>query len=191
MGLILRSILSAVEMRRKIQQRKKAMDNWRKPLKQIAQVLNRAVILNFRTQGSRLPTGAWKPLSRVTLDLRRKGKGSGSPRILQDSGSLYGSITPYSDDKQAAATTQIPYAAAQNFGRSRMSAVVPEHTRILRPKQKRYKGNATLGTEVTVKAHKTTLPAIPARPFMATNAEDKKIITAIGLNVLKGKYDVP
>jgi len=38
--------------------------------------------------------GKWKPLSPITIERRRKGKGKGSAQILQDTGSLRNSLRP-------------------------------------------------------------------------------------------------
>ena len=44
----------------------------------------------FRRQGR---PARWKGLAPLTIALRRKGKGKGSPRILQDTGQLFTSVT--------------------------------------------------------------------------------------------------
>jgi len=41
--------------------------------------------------------GDWPPLSQRTIDARRKGKGSGSPAILRDTGTMFAAIQPNLD----------------------------------------------------------------------------------------------
>ena len=146
-----------------IRDRKIKMEDWRTPLRKIATQMYRAVMLNFRTQGARTPGGAWVPLSDVTLERRRKGRGSRSPRILQDSGLLMGSIIPEATDKMAKVGVNLPYAATMQFG-ARKGAI----------------GKTKRGSPIP-------WGDIPARPYMVLNADDKKKIDKLGLRVLQGK----
>jgi len=53
-------------------------------MKSIMNFMRSKVIDHFRNEeGS---TGKWQSLSPVTIALRRKGKGTGGPKILQDTG---------------------------------------------------------------------------------------------------------
>ncbi len=59
-------------------------------MKSIMNFMRSKVIDHFRNEeGS---TGKWQSLSPVTIALRRKGKGTGGPKILQDTGDLLNSI---------------------------------------------------------------------------------------------------
>ena len=49
-------------------------------------VVDRWVQENFKTEGGNV--GGWVPLKKQTIDRRRKGKGSGSAKMLQDVGWL-------------------------------------------------------------------------------------------------------
>ena len=51
-------------------------------------VIDRWIQKNFQSEGQLAQSGGWKKLSSVTIAMRRKGKGKGSPRILQDTGAL-------------------------------------------------------------------------------------------------------
>ena len=70
----------------------------------------------------------WKPLSPVTIAMRR---GSGGARILQDSRRLYNSISAQVRGNGVAIGTNVIYAATQQFGRAsnrmfgRASAPIP------------------------------------------------------------------
>jgi len=52
--------------------------------------LRRWIDLNFKAEGARHENsfGPWKPLHPVTIEKRRQGKGSGTAKILQDTGAL-------------------------------------------------------------------------------------------------------
>lgn len=73
---------------------------------------------SFDSQSS--PSGApWAGLSEVTLARRRKGKGSGSPRALIDTGRLRQSITGQASDQGFRFGTNVVYGGAQQFGNPR------------------------------------------------------------------------
>ncbi len=171
-----------------IQERMRAMGNWKTPMKMISMVMFKAVMLNFRTQGQRIIPGGWAPLSQVTLDMRRKGKGKGSPRILQNTGALMLNVAPAATQDEATTTSNMPYSLTMQNGRraGEVIANIPESTRILKPRRGTRLGTA-LGSEVVVKAHQRRMPAIPARPFMMLNKDDKKQIDLIGLMVIQGR----
>jgi phage gpG-like protein len=61
---------------------------------------------NFATQGH----GQWPPLEQSTIDRRRRGRGSGSDKILQDSGTLAGSMYTDHDDGGFEVYTDVPYS---------------------------------------------------------------------------------
>jgi phage gpG-like protein len=176
MGLKLKveskGFLSVAAIRNMVRSRMEAMNNWRTPLKHISMIMYRGVILNFRTQGQRVVAGGWKPLSPVTIAGRRKGKGAGSPRILQDTGALLGANMPYADEREASVTNNMPYAAAMHFGRKAMIGKVGAYKR---------------ADGVEVRAHRKRLPAIPARPFMLLNDDDMTQIKRTALLVLQGR----
>jgi len=137
----------------------------------ISAQMYRAVQLNFQTEGARTPGGKWIPLSPVTIALRRKGKGSGSPRILQDTGYLKNSIIPTYDENQAVVGTNLSYAGIHQYGIGRHQVQIPATTR---------------KDGVAVKAHTKSAPPIPARPFMVLNDSDKEKIYRIAVRVIKG-----
>lgn len=77
------------------------------------------IIKHFKDQAS--PKGRWKPLSASTIRMRRKGKGKGSARILQDTGSLRNSVMPGIGLKDLQRNrlilyTNIPYAKKHDEG---------------------------------------------------------------------------
>jgi len=80
------------------------------------------IVQHFKDQTG--PAGRWKSLSPVTIRMRRKGKGKGSAKILQDSGELKKSLMPGIGLKDFQGSkvilyTNIPYAKKhdEGFGR--------------------------------------------------------------------------
>jgi len=80
----------------------------------IAQVF-RWVSQNFRGQGS--PVGGWKPLDPKTIALRRKGGGSGSPKILIDTGLLRNNWQQKSDDRGGSLVSGTDYGIIHDEGK--------------------------------------------------------------------------
>ena len=84
-------------------------------MKGIGQVLVTETDLAFRAQAD--PWGnAWAKLSEVTLQRRRKGKGTGSNKILRDTGRLANSINYRADATSVSVGTNVVYAAMHQFG---------------------------------------------------------------------------
>jgi phage gpG-like protein len=99
----------------------------------------------FKSQGADLGA-AWKPLSPVTLAMRKKwrnlkGKRASGMLALQDTGQLRMSITGGSYERGPTGAirdvlpvelrigTRLPYASTHQYGRGRMRVQVPEHRR--------------------------------------------------------------
>lgn len=108
----------------------------------------------------------WPPLSAVTTERRRKGKGKGSDEILRDSRKLMASVTGASgkgttkqNQLDLRIGTNLQYAATHQFGLGKRAGWVPDHTATRR------KGK-TKGHSWLVHGHITKLPAVRARPFM-------------------------
>lgn len=72
----------------------------------IAEDLVSCILERFELQ-SGFSQGAWEALEDSTIDARRVSK---SPKMLEDSGVLLGSITPFDDAETAEAYTNVPYA---------------------------------------------------------------------------------
>lgn len=99
------------------------IDDTTKPMAQAMMHMVRSVRQNFLAQGRPVE---WKPLSPLTIALRRKGrtKGMGGPRILRDTGTLYNSIQPgragslsgVINKGEARVGTNLLYAPLHQFG---------------------------------------------------------------------------
>lgn len=82
-------------------------------MKLISVALLRSIDTNFR-QGGR--PKEWEELAPLTLALRRKGRGKGTSKILQDKGRLKQSITGFFTPKTAGAGTNLDYAGIHQRG---------------------------------------------------------------------------
>ncbi len=76
-----------------------------------AQDMIRSTDRNFIAQGRKNGISRiWKKLAPSTIARRRKGKGSGKPQILQDTGLLRRSIWTRATKKRLTIGTSVPYA---------------------------------------------------------------------------------
>jgi phage gpG-like protein len=64
---------------------------------------------NFKSEGQKAVGGGWKPLSPVTVAMRRTGKGEGSPKILQDTGQLKNRWKRFYTDQDAYIESGVEY----------------------------------------------------------------------------------
>lgn len=81
-----------------------------------------SIARTFRDEGS--PAGSWPRLALSTL--KKKGYTSGH-KLLIMSGRLFGSFTMWIEGNTMTVGTNVPYAAAQNFGTGALSVRVAEH----------------------------------------------------------------
>jgi phage gpG-like protein len=86
----------------------------------IAESLVNEVLEVFETKGQ----GSWDPYWWETRGLPRPSgrRWQGSPKMLQDTGNLVGSITPAWDDESAEAYTNVPYGKFHVTGTKWMPA---------------------------------------------------------------------
>lgn len=63
---------------------------------------------------------AWEPLSPATVEARRKGPGTGEPRILRDTGVMKASISKKAGVAEAIAGTNDPKAPFHQYGTGRI-----------------------------------------------------------------------
>lgn len=125
----------------------------------IAGVMLAAVEDNFRAEGR---PNRWKALKASTLAARAKAGKSG--KILQASGKLAASITPFHSRTSAGVGTNRPYAAAMNNG-SRPHEIKPKNKKAL----------AFGGGVFKRVKHPGTVP----RPFMVLMDRDKSDMVQI------------
>lgn len=119
------------------------LNNLKPVMFKISQDIVKEAQLNFRN--SKSPTGeSWKPLSPLTISMRR----GGSSKPLIDRGTLRRSINGKATNTQAIAGTNLNYAAIHQFG----GTIRPRTGRALR-----FGGNIR------------TRVVIPARPYLGVN----------------------
>lgn len=149
------------------------------PLKQSAIYMLGSVMRNFEAQGRPRP---WAPLSRMTLQLRRKGMSFGSPMILQDTGMLKNSISyELMDGNSVRVGTNMPYASKLQYGGK---SVIPAHRERVKSHTRKMGSRS-----VMIKAFDRDVPrrtfTTPARPFVLFQTEDKVEVRKIFLDYLQ------
>lgn len=119
---------------------------------------------------------AWARLKPSTIRGRRKGKGTGDPQILRDTGVLQNSITAARDGPMTVRVgTTVPYAPPHQFGAS-----IQHAARSIRVRLRKVKIDGKVKTRFAKDSHKKatvkwgTAEAwtvkIPARPFLPLRA---------------------
>ena len=151
---------------------KQKLNNKSKLMIAVAETMRVAVLKNFETEGSRIGK-PWQRLAHQTIEQRKK-KGYFSGKILQRTGQLKRSIVSSYGEDYAQVSTNLIYAAIQNYGGviHRSSLKTYLRKRISRKDAK------------TPSKNKMSSVRIPARPFMKLNNQDidkikKKIVLAL------------
>lgn len=96
----------------------------------IAEILVSSVLEVFEREGAVPGGSAWPELAESTKAKRAKRQPSGVFKILQDSGVMVGSITPFSDALVAEAFTNVPYAGYHVSQRPRRKIPLRDFTAI-------------------------------------------------------------
>lgn len=82
--------------------------------KRIGVVILNEIDKNFRTESN--DGKRWQPLSEITRSARREGPRAGSPKVLQDTGTLRRSFVFEANNKRVKVGTPIDYAPKHEFG---------------------------------------------------------------------------
>lgn len=151
---------------------KKKLNNKNELMVSIAETMRVAILKNFETQGSRIGK-PWQRLSHQTIKQREK-LGYWPGKILQRRGQLKRSIVSSYGEDYAQVSTNLIYAAIQNYGGviHRSSLKTYLRKKISRKDAKSPRNN------------KMSSIRIPARPFMKLNDQDiekikQKIVNAL------------
>jgi phage virion morphogenesis protein len=149
-------------------------------LPQIATLMYKSVMNNFKHQGT--DKEKWKPLALSTIMARKKGKKGGGAKILQDTGYLRTSIMPEVSGNEAIVGTNVWYARIHQYG-----AVIPP--RFIKPINKKalHWIDTRTGEDMFSKGHKIGRTKIPARPFLWLRKEYKDRIMNLVANYLRQK----
>lgn len=90
--------------------------NTRPVMEGIGTTLRTRILQGFEREQSPWGT-AWLPLAQSTIDRRRKGKGPGGEKILQNLRHLIGGITFHAEDTSVTVgVAGVPYAPIHQFG---------------------------------------------------------------------------
>lgn len=138
----------------------------------IAETMRVAVLKNFETEGARLGE-PWQDLAHSTRKQRQQ-QGYWPGKKLQRTGQLKRSIASSYGDNYARVSTNVVYAAIQNYGgvihRSSLKTFI----------RKKREGKAAKQP----KSNKMSSIRIPARPFMKLNDQDLEKIKSTIINAL-------
>ena len=104
------------ELRRRLAARRKVLADYREPYAKAATFLDRWVQLNFRTEGSKV--GGWEPFR---FGGRWSSRGGvrffdASAKLLQDTGRLRSSFTPFVTQRNAGIGSDLAYAKKHEEG---------------------------------------------------------------------------
>lgn len=85
-------------------------------------LLQQWVLRNFKAEGTLHEDAGlyWRPLAPATIARRRKGRGQGSVRILQDTGRLRAGFIVSADQRHGMVKNAVPYAAEHESGGGRL-----------------------------------------------------------------------
>lgn len=138
----------------------------------VAETMRVAVLKNFNTEGSRIGK-PWQKLANKTIEQRKK-KGYFPGKILQRTGQLKRSIVSSYGEDYAQVSTNLIYAAIQNYG-----GII--HRSSLKTYMRKYRAGKKAKKPTS---NKMSSIRIPARPFMKLNNDDiekikKKIVLAL------------
>lgn len=155
-----------------IEQLKQRLNNKSNLMLAIAETIRVAVLKNIETEGSRIGK-PWQRLSPQTIKNRQE-KGYWPGKILQRTGQLKRSIVSGYGEDYAQVSTNIIYAAIQNYGGIIHRSSLKTFLRKKREGKDAKKSNR----------NKMSSIRIPARPFMQMNNDDiekikQKIIKAL------------
>lgn len=151
---------------------KKKLGNMKPIMSSIAETMRVSVIKNFETEGGRLGQ-KWQRLSPATIKQRQQ-KGYWPGKILQRTGQLKRSILSSYGDDYAQVSTNLIYAAIQNYG-----GIIHRSTLKTYLRKKISRRDAKKPSK-----NKMSTIRIPARPFMQLTEQDlgkikKKILESL------------
>jgi phage gpG-like protein len=176
---------SAIELMKKLSEMKTNFSDAEsnKAMKKVSVVMLQSVLTNFREQGT--DKEKWKPLADQTIARRRKGKGKGEAKILQDTGTLKRSIFPFSSADEAGVATNIPYARVHHLGET---ITIPAMT--IKPRRSSVLHFIVDGKDIFAKSAMIPQHEIkmPARPFMVLRDDHKKRVVDILKQHFTGQY---
>ncbi len=138
-------IVGLNSLKKRMVNNRKRLERRRTPNKKAVITLDRWIQKNFQQEGGLLKE-KWKPLSPVTIAMRRKGaKSHKGHKILQDTGDLRMKWKHYYDNKKAFIRSGVPYAVYHDSEKPRKSnlprrQILPDKEHVLDKLLKIYSG---------------------------------------------------
>tara|TARA_Y100000310_G_scaffold287065_1_gene311723 strand:- start:428 stop:895 length:468 start_codon:yes stop_codon:yes gene_type:complete len=112
------------ELLRRMKKRKKKLGGafMRKANKIAAIKIDQWTQQNFRSEGREHDDSFlhWPPLSQKTIDRRRQGPGTGTPKMLQDTGRLRGGFEISANKGFGRVQNRVKYSVKHEFGHGRI-----------------------------------------------------------------------
>lgn len=118
------------KLEKKLQKRRKDLENDQGAMKKIAIFLDRWVQKNFKSEGKSV--GGWAPLAAGGRFISGEGLDT-TAKILQDTGRLRASFRPFAVRGNAGIGSELPYAKKHNEGDSRLPQrrMLPERSEVI------------------------------------------------------------
>ena len=112
---------TAAELRRRLERKRRAVTDLRTPLARAAVLLDQWVQKNFRTEGGKV--GGWPPFAKnkAGIPIVEAREPERAPaKLLQRTGRLRSSFSPFADRKRAGIGSDLPYAEPHHTGAGRL-----------------------------------------------------------------------
>lgn len=130
----------------------------------------------FKTEGVAVTGKKWKELADSTVFARRKGKGKGGPKILQDKGILRESFTMEAKRNEVRVGTALKYSEVHEKGGKKSYIIKPKNKKALK-----FIGS----TGGPVFARQVTHPPLAKRKMLPTKDIGQKLVTKTYNNFIK------
>lgn len=144
-------------LKKRLQKMRDNLSNSSPTMQKVSVLMYKDVMNHFKDESG--PKGSWPKLSSATEENRRKGKGSGSAKKLQDTGMLRNSIKAENTKNEAKVGTNLIYAPIHNYG-----GTIP--ARRVEPKDKQALRFYIGGQAYFSKGHDIPATKIPQRKFL-------------------------
>lgn len=103
------------ELRKRLAKKRAAVTDLRTPYARASVLLDQWVQKNFKTEGGKV--GGWQPFSPVTLRIMERTDPDRSPaKLLQRTGALRMSFTPFANRQRAGIGSDLPYSKTHHRG---------------------------------------------------------------------------
>lgn len=179
-GVSLDIVIDEGDLGRQLQQLVDRAGDLRDALGEIGEIMTASTQARFG-QGVDPDGSPWAPLAASTLALKK------GPGTLRESLHLQSSIRYQVDGDAVRIGTDVPYAAAHQFGRDAWT-IVPRNKQALAfgPPASRVGGKNARQVGPAYVVKKVEHPGLPARPFLGLSSQDESDILAMLAEYLAG-----